>query len=121
VGLASGVGQATAELYIADLGYAGEVWEAHWQADYGASVLTEAAFDGQAEEGKLERQLHGLRQVVETVNQGLDGQVGLKFPRARTWWGLLTRVAAKVAAYNISLVLNHLHHRPTFAFVSPFA
>ena len=121
VGLARGVGQATAELYIADLGYAGEVWEAHWRADYGATVLTQAAFDDLEGEAKLERQVHGLRQVVEMVNQGLDGQLGLKFPRARTWWGLLTRLAAKVAAYNVSLVLNHLHHRPTFAFVSPFA
>jgi hypothetical protein len=121
LGVATGVGQATAEVYLADLGYAGAVWQAHWQADYGAMVLTQAAFDGQEEERKLERQLHGLRQVVENVNQILDGQVGLKFPRARTWWGLLTRLAAKVAASNMSLVLNHLHHRPAFAHVTPFA
>jgi hypothetical protein len=121
VGLASGAGQATSELYIADLGYAGEAWEGHWRADYGARVLTQAAFDGLEGEAKLARQLHGLRQVVERVNQGLDGQLGLKFPRARTWWGLQTRLAAKVAAYNLSLVLNHLHTRPPFAHVTPFA
>jgi hypothetical protein len=121
LGVATGAGMATAALYLADLGYAGEVWAAHWQADYGARVLTQAAFDGQDEEAKLERQMHGLRQVVENVNQGLDGQLGLKFPRARTWWGVLTRLAAKVAAYNVSLVLNHLHHRPAFAHVTPFA
>ena len=121
VGLASGVGQATAAGYIADLGFAGEHWEGHWQADYGAAVLTQAAYDGQAAEAALDRWLHRLRQVVEQVNQGLTAMVGLAFPRARTYWGLLTRLAAKVAAFNVSLYLNHLYERATFAFVTPFA
>ncbi len=93
----------------------------HWQADYGAAVLTQAAYDGQAAEVALDRWLHGLRQVVEQVNQGLTAMVGLAFPRARTDWGLLTRLAAKVAAFNVSLYLNHLYERPAFAFVTPFA
>ena len=121
VGLASGVGQATAAGYVADLGFAGTRWVAHWQADYGAVVLTQAAYDGQPTEAALDRWLHGLRQVVENVNQGLTARVGLAFPRARTWWGVLTRLAAKVAAQNMSLQLNHLYDRPAFAFVSPFA
>lgn len=121
VGVSTGAGRATAAGYIADLGYAGEEWDAHWQADYGAVVLTQAAFDGSASEAVLNRQLHGLRQVVENVNQVLDGVLGLKFPRARTWWGLMTRLAAKVAGYNLSLYLNSTHGRPTFAFVTPFA
>ncbi len=121
VGLASGVGQATAAGYLADLGFAGERWAGHWQADYGAAVLTQAAYDDQAAEAALDRWLHRLRQVVEQVNQGLTAMLGLAFPRARTYWGLLTRLAAKVAAYNVSLYLNHLYERATFAFVTPFA
>ena len=59
--------------------------------------------------------------MVVEVNQGLDAQVGLKFPKARTWWGLLTRLAAKLAAFNVSLVLNHAHNHPAFAHLTPFA
>jgi hypothetical protein len=120
VGLSSGVGEMSAELYIADLGYAGAVWGEHWAADYGAKVLTQALFDGQSEEAKLDRQLHGLRQVVEEVNNLLDRELGLKFPKARTWWGLLVRLAGKVAASNLTLLLNHQHGRPAFAHLSPF-
>ncbi len=47
--------------------------------------------------------------------------LGLAFPRARTYWGLLTRLAAKVAAFSVSRYLNHLHAQPPFAFVTPFA
>ena len=34
--------------------------------------------------------------------------------------GVLTRVAAKVAAFNLGVYLNHLFARPTFAFFDPF-
>ena len=61
----------------------------------------------------------GRRQVVETVNGWLEDTLGLKFPRARTCWGLLTRLAAKVVAYNLALVVNHLLGRPTFARFTP--
>jgi hypothetical protein len=119
VGLPSGVGQATADMYLGDLGYAGEHWEAHWAADYGATVLTEALWDGQAEEAALDRQLHGWRQVVEDVNGVLTALLGLAFPKARTWWGLLTRLAAKVAACNLLLRFNQDHARPPFAHLNP--
>jgi hypothetical protein len=62
----------------------------------------------------------GLRQVVETVNTWLVERFGLKRPRARSYWGVLTRVAAKVAAFNLGVYLNHLFARPTFAFFDPF-
>ena len=84
-------------------------------------MLTQAAYDGQPTEAALDRWLHGLRQVIENMNGGLTAMLGLAFPRARTWWGLLTRLAAKVAALNVSLYLNYLHNRPAFAFVTPFA
>ena len=61
-----------------------------------------------------------LRQVVETVNGSLDRVFGIKFPRARTPWGLLTRIAAKVAAHDLLICLNHLFDRPTFSLFDPF-
>lgn len=116
---ATGVGHATAPGYLADLGFQGQVWQAHWYLDYQAVVLTQNLFDGQVDEAKLDRQLHSLRQVVEDVNALLTGLLGLCFPRARTLWGLLTRLAAKVAACNILRFVNHLYARDPFAHFSP--
>ena len=61
----------------------------------------------------------GLRQVVETVNCGLDRMFGLKSPRARSWWGVLTRRGAKIAAFNLAVYLNYLFDRQPFAFFDP--
>ena len=121
VGLCSGVGEASAPVTLGDLGYAGEAWVEHWREDYGAVVLTQAEWDGQEQEGALDRQLHGRRQVVERVNGVLSDVVGLAYPRARTWWGVLTRLAAKIAASNMLLTLNHEFARPLFSHLSPFA
>jgi hypothetical protein len=55
------------------------------------------------------------------VNTWLVERFGLKRPRARSYWGVLTRVAAKVTAFNLGVYLNHLFDRPTFAFFDPFA
>jgi hypothetical protein len=117
---ATGAGQATAPCYLADLGYAGHDWQTHWRLDYQATVLTQDLFTGQADQAQLERQLHSLRQVVEEVNHLLSGCLGLAFPRARTPWGLLLRLAAKIAACNLLRWLNHLYDRPAFAQLSPF-
>jgi hypothetical protein len=118
---ATGAGCATAPCYLADLGFAGHHWHTHWQLDYQARVLTQNLFDGQAQQAQLARQLHSLRQVVEEVNHLLTDSLGLAFPRAHTPWGLLMRLAAKIAACNFLRWLNHLYARPAFAHLSPFA
>lgn len=115
----TGVGQATAPLYLGDLGFAGQAWKPHWYLDYEARVLTQDLFDGHRHEAKLDRQLHSLRQVVEGVNNLLTGCLGLSFPKARTFWGLIARLAAKVAACNFIRFLNHLFDYPPFAHQSP--
>ena len=118
-----GVGAPSPVTTIADLNYAGEAWNRHWRADHGVAVLTEAAFRGLAgpERRYATRCLHGLRQRVETAFGQLVARFGLKFPRARTLWGLHTRLAAKVAAHNLSLYLNHLFGRPPFSACDPLA
>jgi hypothetical protein len=118
---ATGAGQATALDYIADLGFAGRCWQLHWSLDYGAPVLTQAEYDGSADEERFDRQWHGLRQVIENINNLLTTLLGLSFPRARTFWGLLTRLSAKVAACNLVRSLNYLFDRPAFAHISPFS
>ena len=67
------------------------------------------------------RRLHGRgRQIVETINGHLTRSFGLHFPGARTPHGLLTRIAAKLAAVNLGLWLNHLFGRPPLALATLF-
>ena len=56
---------------------------------------------------------------METINELLTDQLGLKYPRARSRWGLFARIAAKVAACNFAIMFNHLYDRPLFSQVSP--
>jgi hypothetical protein len=116
-----GVGQPSGGVYVGDLGFRGEAWGRHWRAAYGAGVLTRAAYAPlvAAERRAAGRWLSGLRQAVETAFQGLTDRFGLKFPRARTYGGLLTRLGAKVAAFNVAVYVNHLCCRPVFAFFDP--
>jgi hypothetical protein len=115
------VGAPSPDPYLGDLGFAGAAWQAHWRTAYGAAVLTKADYAAapQAEQEPAAQWLSRLRQVVETVNAVLTDLLGLPFPRARTYWGLLTRVAAKIAAFNVLLYLNHAYDRPTFAYATP--
>jgi hypothetical protein len=56
--------------------------------------------------------------VVETTLAHLRESFGLKYPGAHTGWGLLIRVAAKVAAYNLGIMLNRSLGCPDFAFAT---
>lgn len=103
--------------YLADCGLRGTSWVAHWRRDYGAAVLTKAAYAPRphlADQVAARRWLCALRQRIENINQLLSDCFGLKFPRARSLGGLRARVGAKLAACNLALVVNGLFHRPPF-------
>jgi hypothetical protein len=122
LGPASGAGTQHGRPLLGDLGFTGIGWRQHWRDDYGTEVLTKADYSGLPDEERKRAAswFSGLRQVVETVNTWLVDRFGLKRPRARSYWGVLTRVAAKVAAFNLGVYLNHLFARPTFVFFDPF-
>lgn len=93
------VGQVADGPALADLGVAGIHWQRHRAQDYGALVLTRRDFQGApaAAAPRAAARAHAhRRQVVERVNGWLEDRRGLHFPRARTYRGLLTRMAAKV-------------------------
>jgi hypothetical protein len=116
-------GQATRHCYLADEGERGANWQEHWALDYGASVLTVSALRDQVSTDDLSvltRSLRRTRQVVETVFATLERVFGIKFPRARSLWGLIARIAAKVAAHDLAICINHLLERPAFSFYDPF-
>jgi hypothetical protein len=114
-----GVGAASTAPSIVDRGFRGAWWQAHWQQDYGACVLPPDDSPGRA--ARLRRWQHARwRQMVETVNAQLTEVLGLSFPGARSAWGLLTRVAAKVAAHNLGIWLNRLFGRSDLALATLF-
>jgi hypothetical protein len=102
---------------LGDLGYRGDAWQGHWHRVYGVAVLTKAAYPARADRAWFS----GLRQQIETLNGLLVEPLGLKFPGARTRWGLYCRLAAKVAAYNLMLQHNLLTGRPPFSPFNPLA
>ena len=115
-------GDPAAVAYLADLGLAGRHWQRHWQEHYDALVLTKRDFQalGGVVDQTAAASCHAsFRQVVETTNNFPDKYLGLKFPNARTYWGLITRLAAKVVAANLARYLNHCFGRLPFAHFDP--
>jgi transposase len=112
VGPAQSCGLVSRRPILADLGYDGEAWYQHWAEDYGAQVITSPG----KEQNKARKGFSSLRQVVETSFSNLCDSFGLQFPQAHTRWGLLTRIAAKLAAYNLGIQINRVNGRPDFAF-----
>jgi hypothetical protein len=119
-------GRPAPGVYLADRGLAGQAWHQHWQEAWGATVFTAADLPhpgderGRDQRRTLTRWLSGLRQVAETTFGHLQAVFGLRFPRARTYQGVRTRVAAKIAAFNLALLINHRYGRSQFAFFHPF-
>jgi hypothetical protein len=107
--------------YLADLGFRGVAWRGHWRDDWGAVVLLKTDFADGPHQAHAVHWFNRLRHPVETTFSWLEGHLRLKFPRARTYWGLLTRLAAKISAYNLAVAINYLFARPTYAFFNPLA
>jgi hypothetical protein len=58
---------------------------------------------------------HRARLMVETVNSQLQEQLHLSKHYAKSKWGLFTRVAAKVTAHTMGMLMNQLLGRPLLA------
>ena len=104
------VGRQSPVPYLADKGFCGPDWLAHWSQDLGAVVIPPPVDDAAA------LQTHRReRQIIETVYSLLDSQFHIKQIHARTYEGVCTRVAAKIAAYNVAIAQNVHFGRPPLA------
>lgn len=107
------MGHAQDRPYLADKGFNGERWAAQWRQSYHATVITVPPANVQhpwSPQWKVWLASH--RQIVETVFARLDQVFQIKQLNAHSRWGQYTRVAAKMAAYNIGLFINQLLGRP---------
>ena len=83
--------------YLADKGFTGKRWDSHWAQDYRSVVLTPKSDARPAD-------LNSRRQIVETVFHLLIDRLHLRNLRVRTMKGLCARIAAKIAALNVSIL-----------------
>ena len=106
---------------LSDLGLRGKRWRRHWREVYGATVLLKTDYAPGPEQRTAVKWFNRLRHQIESTFSVLQAQFHLRFPRARSFWGLLTRLAAKFSAYNLALAFNCLMGRDTHAFLNPLA
>jgi hypothetical protein len=99
--------------YLADKGFAGLEWERLWMEIYGALVAATPKNDSRRAWSKADRRwASGKRQIVEGVICQLKDFFCLERHRAKTLEGLLTSLAAKVAAYTCAQRINDSIGRP---------
>ncbi len=101
------------EAYLADKGFTGVHWERRWLQEYGALVAATPYDDSRRAWPKADRRwASGKRQIIEGVIGQLKDFFSLERHRAKTLGGLLTRLAAKVAAYTCAQRINDSLGRP---------
>ena len=99
--------------YLADKGFTGVEWERLWMEVYGALVAAAPKNNSRRAWSKADRRwASGKRQIIEGVIGQLKDFFGLERHRAKTLGGLLTRLAAKVAAYTCAQRINDSLGRP---------
>lgn len=102
-----------AEVVIADKGFWGQSYNERVLAQ-GVKLLTPAK-TRTAENLGRERALASTRLVIESVFANLKGQMHLELHLARTLPGLATRIAMRILALTLGMLLNTLACRPARA------
>ena len=105
------------DAYLADKGFSSLEWERYWLETHKALVAAtpqKSARRAWSEEAC--RWAASKRQLIEGVIWQLKDYFGLERHRAKSLSGLLTRLAAKVAAYTVGQVLNERLGRPLRSF-----
>ena len=101
------------DAYLADKGFTGLEWERRWMEIYGALVAATPKNDSRRAWPKADRRwASGKRQIIEGVIGQLKDFFALERHRAKTLGGLLTRLAAKIAAYTCAQRMNDFLGRP---------
>ena len=105
--------------YWADKGFFGRECQAEWAESDGALVRAEPPRSTVAAWPRAFAYLaHRVRQLIEVVNAQLQGQFAIERTLAKTLWGLVTRVQAKLTAHTLGVYLNILAGQPPLALKS---
>jgi hypothetical protein len=102
--------------YWADKGFYGQECQRQWQETDGALVRAEPPRSTRAAWPRAFAYVaHRVRQLIEVVNAQLQGQFAIERTLAKTLWGLVTRVQAKLTAHTVGVYLNVLSGQPPLA------
>lgn len=103
-------GMPVTGVYLADRGFAGADWQQAWSEQLDAQVITRDQVPA-----ALRHWFHHARQCIETVNAVLTEVLHIRFPRARTEEGLITRLVATCTALNLGICINRRFGRADLA------
>ncbi len=99
--------------FLADGGFSGKRRIDHWRVEYGAEVIAPRASNIKGDRpGKIMRWLRKRRQIIETAIARLTQTFDLHHVNAHSEDGMLARIAAKMAAYNVGVHFNRQCGRP---------
>lgn len=100
----------------ADKGYVGLGKRLSHPIDYQLIVQSKS---NQSPNTALERAfLARFRKLIETTNAQLSEQFNMQYTRAKSAWGLMSRVINKLTAHTLAIYLNSLADRPLLAIKS---
>jgi hypothetical protein len=102
--------------YWADKGFFGRECQREWAESDHAVVRAEPPRHARGAWPRSFAYLaHRIRQLIEVVNAQLQGQFAIERTLAKTLWGLVARVQAKLTAHTLGVYLNGLWGRPPLA------
>jgi hypothetical protein len=70
---------------------------------------------------ETKRLINSVRQIIETVNGQLTEQFHIETNHAYTFWGLCTRLFAKLTAHTLCVYINRLWGKPDFLQIKALA
>lgn len=106
-------------IIIGDKGYVSEPLRQEFHKEYGIDLLAQKRSNQKnLYSPHLRRTINRLRKRVEVTNNQLTDQFNLAKVRARTHWGLLTRISDKFAAFTLGAFINYLLGQPLLALKS---
>ncbi len=101
------------KLLLGDGAYNDAALESYLQQYRSLNLLAPAKANQAPKRSKsAQQQLNRLRLICETVNAQLQEQLHLSKHYAKSTWGLMTRMAAKVTAHSVGMMINTLLGRP---------
>lgn len=103
-------------IVIGDKGYVSEPLHHHLFEAYGVDLLAQKRSNQKNPyPPQIKQTINRLRKRVDVTIGQLEDQFHLAKVRARTHWGLLTRMSDKVAAFTLGALLNVCLGRPLLA------
>lgn len=109
-------GQPVGAHDLADMGFSGAQWHAHWAQEYGAVVISPPQTGSKAAWDPKARRAHASqRQIVESVFGRLLLAFRLEHERPHTCEGFLARLAAKIALHHVCIGCNRQDETPDLA------